>query len=138
GDELAREQHVADHAALAGDRLVRKEPGAFEQHTVTTSVAAPEQLVAAADGEQGRAAVDGGADRVALCCEVRRAQRLLAVLPAAGAWPCTSGGRRAAHPTARARARGRARPRDPGRPPATPRGSRRRRIAAQARWRARR
>ena len=80
---LAVEQHVADHAALAGDRLVREQPDAWQQRARSLAIAAAEQLVAAADGEQGGAALDGRPDRLALPGEVGRDQRLLAILPAA-------------------------------------------------------
>jgi hypothetical protein len=81
--ELAREEHVADHAPLAGDGLEREEAGAGEVVAAVAAVAAPKELVAAADGEERGAALDRLAQRVAARGEVRRDERLLAVLPAA-------------------------------------------------------
>ena len=50
---------------------------------VAVAVAASEQLVAAANGEDSRAALDRLLHRVALRGEIRRDQRLLAILAAA-------------------------------------------------------
>ena len=61
--ELAVEQHVADHPPLAGDRVEREEPDARQLLAVEAAVAAAEQLVAAADREQRRAARDRLAQR---------------------------------------------------------------------------
>ena len=84
GHELALEQDVADHPPLARDRLVREEADARAARVaVAVEIAAAEELVAAADGEQRRAAVDRRLDRRALRDEVRRDQRLLAILAAA-------------------------------------------------------
>ena len=60
GLELGLEQHVADHPPLAGDRLERQQPDARHLLAVEAAVAAPEQLVAAADREQRRAAAVHG------------------------------------------------------------------------------
>ena len=76
---------------------------------VAPAVPAPEQLVAAAHGEQRRAAVDRLADRRALRGEIRRDQRLLAILAAADVEQVVRAGReRVAEPDRlddRARAR---------------------------------
>src|SRR4029078_10684449 len=55
--ELALPQDVADHPALACDRVQRKEAGARELVAALVAVEAPEELVAGA-GRQSRAAVD--------------------------------------------------------------------------------
>src|SRR5687768_2851418 len=83
GLELAFEEHVADHAALAGHCLVRKEADAREHRAVAPAVGAAEQLVAAADREDRRAACRRLLQSLALLDEVDRHQRLLAVLAAA-------------------------------------------------------
>ena len=57
--ELAGEQHIADHPPLAGLGLVGKEAGSGQGRAVSPPIAAAEQLVAAADCEQRRTAVDG-------------------------------------------------------------------------------
>ena len=104
GLELALEQDVADHPPLARDRLVREEPDAGHVDAVAVAVAAAEQLVAAADGEHGGAARDRLLDCVSLRGEIRRDQRLLAILAAADVEEVV---------LARARARRRARPTSP-------------------------
>ena len=81
--ELALEQDVADHPALAGDRVERQDAGARELRAVAVAVEAAEQLVAAADGEHRGAAVDRLGERRALRGDVGRDQRLLSVLAAA-------------------------------------------------------
>ena len=81
--ELALEQHVADHPPFPRDGLVREEPDAGERRAVAVEVAAAEQLIAAADGEQRCARRGGLLDRRPFVGEVRRDQRLLAVLAAA-------------------------------------------------------
>jgi hypothetical protein len=87
GERLSRpfalEQHVADHPPLAGDRLVGEETDPGHRFAVVATVAAAEQLVAAADGEQRRAALDRRRDRCPLPDEIGRDQRLLAILAAA-------------------------------------------------------
>jgi hypothetical protein len=83
GLELGLEQHVADHAPFARDGLEREQPDARELVTGHVDVATPEQLVAAADGEDRRTALRGRADPVALGREARSDQRLLPVLAAA-------------------------------------------------------
>ena len=113
--ELALEQDVADHAPLAGDRLEREEPDAGQLDAGQVAVEAAEQLVAAADGEQGRAAGDGRAERLALRGQVGRDQRLLAILPAADVEEVVAAGSIASptpipRPRARARATRRAAP----------------------------
>jgi hypothetical protein len=81
--ELASEEHVADHAALACNGLVGKQPCAGHERAVAATVAPAEQLVAATDGEERSTAADGGSDCGSLRREVRRDQGLLAVLTAA-------------------------------------------------------
>ena len=81
--EVGLEQHVADQPPLAGDRLEREQARARHPRAVAAAVAAPEQLVAAADGEQRRAGLDGPPQVVASRREVGRDQRLLAILAAA-------------------------------------------------------
>ena len=51
---LAFQQHVTDHPPLACDRLVREEPDSRRESPCRPEITAPEQLVAAADREQGR------------------------------------------------------------------------------------
>ena len=81
--EVGLEQHVADQPLLAGERLVREDACARHPRAVAAAVAAPEQLVAAADGEHRRAGLDRAAQVVAPRREIGRDQRLLAVLAAA-------------------------------------------------------
>src|SRR5581483_10603513 len=84
GIELAVEQHVADHPLLAGDRLEREQADAGHVLAVEAPIAAAEQLVSAADGEERRATLDDGFDqRLRLRGEVLRDEVLLAILPAA-------------------------------------------------------
>jgi hypothetical protein len=80
GRQLRVEQDVADHPPLAGDRVQRKQPHARQLLAVREAVEAAEQLVAAADGQDGRAAGRCGEQRVALALEVVRDERLLAIL----------------------------------------------------------
>src|SRR3954447_5710880 len=79
----AVEQHVSDHAPVAGDRVQRQQADARQLRAGALAVEAAEQLVAAADGEEGGAGGDGVAQRRALAGEVGRDERLLAILPAA-------------------------------------------------------
>ena len=83
GHELAFEQDVADHPPLAGNGVVGEEAHTGERLALLVEIAAPEELVAAADGEQCCARVDGLLDRGTLPDEIRGDQRLLAVLAAA-------------------------------------------------------
>src|SRR5439155_10867213 len=80
---LAVEEDVADHAPVTGDGLVREEADAGQIVAGHPLVAAPEQLVAPADREQRRAALDRRVDGTRLAREIFRDDRLLAVLPAA-------------------------------------------------------
>ena len=57
--EIGLEQHVADQPLLAGERLVREDSGPRHPRAVAAAIAAPEQLIAAADGEHCRAGLDG-------------------------------------------------------------------------------
>ena len=79
----AVEQHVADHASLAGDRVQREETDTRQLGSITVAVEVPEQLVAAADSEQRRSAGHRRAEALALGGEIDSDQRLLAVLAAA-------------------------------------------------------
>ncbi len=83
GLELALDQDVADHAALAGDGLQRKQADSGHVLAVEAAIAAAEQLVAAADRERGRSAVDRLVQRLSLPYEILRHEQLLSVLPAA-------------------------------------------------------
>ena len=74
GIELALDQDVADHPALAGDGLVREEADAGLLDAVRVEVEAAEELIAAADCEERRARAHLRAQRVALPCEVGRDQ----------------------------------------------------------------
>ena len=80
--QRAFEEHVADHATLTRERLVREERCALEPRAVPPAVAATEELVAAADGEQRRSPVDRLAQRGTVTGEVGRDHRLLTVLTA--------------------------------------------------------
>src|SRR4051812_15992784 len=81
--ELALEQDVADHAPVAGNGLVREDAGARLLASVLVAVEAAEQLVAAADGEQGGAVVERRTERIGARGEVGRDESLLAILAAA-------------------------------------------------------
>src|SRR5580765_847699 len=80
---VAVEQHIADHPALAGDRVEREEADAGELGTVALAVGTPEKLVAAAHGEHGRAARRRFQYRLRARSEVDRDKGLLAILAAA-------------------------------------------------------
>ena len=77
------EQHVADQAPVPGDRFEREDAGARHQRAVAAAIAAPEQLVAAAYGEECGPRLDGSAESSATGGEIGRDERLLAILPAA-------------------------------------------------------
>ena len=66
-----------------GDRLVREDAGARHQRAVAAAIAAPEQLVAAAYGEECGPGLDGSAEVVPTGGEIGRDERLLAILAAA-------------------------------------------------------
>src|SRR5262249_17252224 len=83
GLQLAREQDVADHPPLAGDGVERQQADARQLVAALVAVEPPEQLVAAADGEGGRARGDRGLQRRAKGGERRGDQLLLAILAAA-------------------------------------------------------
>ena len=84
GLELTLEQDVADHPSVARDRLERQQPNTRHIFAVEASVAAAEELVAAADREERRAAFEHGLlERLGLPREVLRDEQLLAVLAAA-------------------------------------------------------
>jgi hypothetical protein len=78
--ELAVEENVSDHAGGAGDRLVGEKAHAGQEGSVTASIPATEQLVAAADREQRRSARDYIPNVVAFRGQIRCNQSLLAVL----------------------------------------------------------
>ena len=83
GIELALEQDVADHPAVTGDCLEREQAHAGHVLAVEAAVAAPEELVAAADGEHRSAAANGLVHLLGLRGQVLRDEELLAILPAA-------------------------------------------------------
>src|SRR5665647_1055908 len=83
GLELALEQDVADHPALAGHGLERQQADARHVLPVEAAIAAPEQLVAAAHGEERGVALQHSLLQWAgLRREVLRDEQLLAVLAA--------------------------------------------------------
>ena len=47
--EAALEQDVADHPYVSGDGLMGEQPGSWHERSVTATVAAPQELVSAAD-----------------------------------------------------------------------------------------
>ena len=80
GDELTIEEDVADHPALAGDRLERKEADSRQLGAASLAIEPAEQLVTAADGKHRRARLH----RLHQTCfagEIPRDERLLAILP---------------------------------------------------------
>jgi hypothetical protein len=81
--ELRLQQYIADHPAFTRERLVREEPDARHRVAVAAEIAAAEELVAAADGQDGGTAVDRRRDVHPLAHEVGRDQRLLPILAAA-------------------------------------------------------
>ena len=83
GLELALDQHVADHAALARHGLEGEEADAGHVLAVETAVAAAEQLVAAADRERCRALPDRLVQRLGLPHEILGDEELLSILAAA-------------------------------------------------------
>ena len=83
GLELALDQDVADHAALARDGLEREEADAGHVLAVEAAIAAAEQLIAAADSERRRSAFDRLVQRLRLREEILRHEQLLSILPAA-------------------------------------------------------
>ena len=80
GVELALEEHVADHARLARDGLVREEAGAWHERAVSSAIATTEELVPAAHCEHRDATRMRCSKRLALASEIRRDERLLAIL----------------------------------------------------------
>ena len=56
--ELALEQHVPDHAALPGNRVEGQEPSPGQLVAALVAIGAPEELVAAADGQRRGSARD--------------------------------------------------------------------------------
>jgi hypothetical protein len=84
GIELALEQHVADHALLACDRLERKQADPGHVLSVEAAIAASEELIAAAHREQRGASFQHGLlQRFGLRGKVRCHAELLSVLAAA-------------------------------------------------------
>ena len=94
--ELALDQHVADQANISGHRVQRKDAGTGLLAPRAVTVVAAEQLVAAADGEQDRAAGHGLGQRRAAAGEIGCDEGLLAVLPAADVEEIRVGRRRVA------------------------------------------
>ena len=80
---FALQQDIPDHAPLTGDGMEREETAPGQLRTGPVAVVAPEQLVAAAHGEEGRAAGDRVLERRALGFDVGCDERLLAILAAA-------------------------------------------------------
>ena len=81
--ELALEQDVADHAPIAGLRPQRQHARSGQLGARAVAVEAAEELVAAADGEQGGARRDHLGQLPPTGGEVGRHERLLAILSAA-------------------------------------------------------
>src|SRR5439155_7675955 len=81
--ELALEQDVADHAAVAGDGLEREQADARHVLAMEAAIAAPEELVAAAHGEERSPAARRLQHLLGLRGQVLRDQELFAILPAA-------------------------------------------------------
>jgi hypothetical protein len=79
----ALQEDVADHASIAGDGLVGEEISSRHERAVTSKVAAAQELIAAAHGEECRAAIDRRADGGSLGREVRCDELLLAILSTA-------------------------------------------------------
>src|SRR5581483_4594486 len=80
---VAGEEHVADHAPVAGDRLQRQQADPRQLDAGPIAIEATEELVAAADGKDGGAGGDRLVQRLGLRREVERYERLLAILAAA-------------------------------------------------------
>ena len=80
---FALQQDIPDHAPLTGDGMEREETAPGQLRTGPVAVVAPEQLVAAAHGEEGRAAGDRVLECRALGFDVGCDERLLAILAAA-------------------------------------------------------
>jgi hypothetical protein len=81
--ELALDQDVADHAAVAGNGLEGEEADAGHVLAVETAVSPAEELIAAADGKHGGALRNRLVQRVRLVHEILGNEELLPVLPAA-------------------------------------------------------
>ncbi len=81
--QVAVDDHVADRARVAGERLEVDEARARDLVALVAAVAVAEQLVAAADGEQRRAVVERRAQRGRLAQELLGDEHLVAILPAA-------------------------------------------------------
>jgi hypothetical protein len=81
--ELALEEDVADHAALTRDRVVGQKIDSRELGPGAVPVEAPEELVAAADGEEGGTVSDLLAQRLSLASKIGRDESLLAILATA-------------------------------------------------------
>jgi hypothetical protein len=81
--ELAVEEAVADHPALARDRLQRKEPRAGQLRATPAAIETAEELVPAAHRQQRRTGADSLTQSLTSRREVRSDELLLAVLAAA-------------------------------------------------------
>jgi hypothetical protein len=79
----AVEEHVPDHPPLARDGVEREQTDSGQLGSRDVDVGAAEQLVAAAHGEERRAARDGLVQRIGLGDEVVRHELLLPILAAA-------------------------------------------------------
>ena len=82
GLELAVEQDVADHPSLSSNRPQVEDPGARKLGSGTVEIRAPQELVAAANGQKCRSACQCLLDGLGVSGQVRRDQGLLAILPA--------------------------------------------------------
>jgi hypothetical protein len=80
--QLALEQAVADHPRVSRDGVEREDAGPRLLRAADVAVEGSEELVAAADRENGGPVGDRRAQRIALARQIRRDQRLLAVLAA--------------------------------------------------------
>jgi hypothetical protein len=82
GLELALEQHVADHAPLAGDGIEGEKADSRHVLTVEAAIAAAEELVAAADRKGRCAPGDRLVQPFRLPEEILGYEQLLSILPA--------------------------------------------------------
>src|SRR5439155_3635662 len=82
--ELRLEQHVADHPPIPCDGLEWQQADARHVLAAEAAIAAPQQLIAAADREEGGTSLDNSLlQRAGLRGEVLGDEQLLAVLAAA-------------------------------------------------------
>src|SRR5207244_8914667 len=83
GLELALEEDVADHPPVSGDGLEREDARAGHVLSVEAAVAAPQELVAAADREHSGSAGDRLPQPGRLRGHVLGDEQLLPIVPAA-------------------------------------------------------